>query len=108
MKKRENKLIPSVNKYLKYDFEEKGEKLTPFVTRNLLNICELILADKIHLEVSPGDREVMEYIVDKDTPMKDIRFTLVEDFRIQGYIRKAVKKLTSRTKKAKWAKTSSS
>jgi hypothetical protein len=79
---------------LKYDFEEKRQNLTPFVTKNVLHVCELILADKIHLDVSPGDRAVMEYIVDKDTPKKDIKFTLVEDFRIQGYIRKAVKKLT--------------
>jgi hypothetical protein len=78
---------------LKLDFEEKGEKLTPFVTKNLLHICELILSDKIHVDVSPGDRGVIEYIVDKNTPMKDIKFTLVEDFRIHGYIRKAVKKL---------------
>ncbi|CAB3977068.1 Hypothetical predicted protein [Paramuricea clavata] len=93
MKKRENRIIPSVNKYLKLDFEEKGEQLTPTVTRNLLHICELILADKIHIDVSPGDREVMEYIVDKDCPTKDKRFTLVEDFCIHRYICKAVKKL---------------
>ena len=43
LKKRESKLIPSVNKYLKLDFVEKGEKITPFDTKNLLHICELIL-----------------------------------------------------------------
>jgi hypothetical protein len=93
LKKKESKLIPSVNKYLKLDFEEKGERITPSVTRNLLHICELILTNKIDVTVAPGDREVLEYIVDKDTPMKDIKFTLVEDFRIHGYIRKADRKL---------------
>ena len=92
-KKREGKVIPSVKKYLKLDFEGKGENLTPFVTKNLLHICELILSDKIHVDVSHSDRGVIEHIVDKDTPMKDIKFTLVEDFRIHSYIRKAVKQL---------------
>ena len=72
---------------------EKGEKIKPLVTKNLLHVCELILANKIEVDVSPGDRGVLEYIVDKDTPIKDIKFTLVEDFRIHGYIRKAVRKL---------------
>ncbi|CAB4006574.1 Hypothetical predicted protein [Paramuricea clavata] len=89
LKKKESKLIPSVNKFLKLDFEQKGEQITPTVTKNLLHICELILTNKIDVTVSPGDQEVLEYIVDKDTLVKDIKFTFVEDFRIQGYIRKA-------------------
>ena len=93
LKKKESKLIPSVNKFLKLDFEQKGEQITHTVTKKLLHICDLILTKKININVSEGDREVLEYIVDKDTPMKDIKFTFVEDFRIQGCIRKAVRQL---------------
>ncbi|CAB3977951.1 Hypothetical predicted protein [Paramuricea clavata] len=52
-----------------------------------------LIPSKIDVDVSPGDRNVMEYIINKHCPAKDKRFTLVEDMCIHGYIRKAVQQL---------------
>ena len=93
LKKKENRLIPSVNNFLKLDLEQKGEQISPSITRHLLHICDLIVRKKIDIDVDTGDRNVMEYITTKDCPSKDIRFTFVEDMRIHGYIRKAVQQL---------------
>lgn len=46
-KKRESRLIPSLNKFLKYDIDEKGSNITPQMVSNLLHICELIYTNKI-------------------------------------------------------------
>ena len=93
LKKKENRLIPSVNHFFKLDLEQKGEQISPSITRHLLHICDLIVRKKIDIDVDTGDRNVMEYIATKDCPAKDIRFTFVEDMHIHGYIRKAVQQL---------------
>ena len=98
-KKRESRLIPSLNKFLRYDIDEKGANITPQMVTNLLHVCELIYTNKIDVKTHPSDLEVMEYILDKDTLQKDIKFTLVEDFHIHAYIRKAVKILEGLRKK---------
>ena len=87
-KQREGKVLPSVKKYLKFNFEEKGKckNLTPFVIKNLLNICDLMMTGKIPVHISHGDKGVIEHILDKDTLQEDIKFMLVGDFRIHGYI----------------------
>ncbi|CAB3987890.1 Hypothetical predicted protein [Paramuricea clavata] len=94
-KKRESRLIPSINRFLNYDIDEKGNNLTPQIVKNLLHVCDLIYHNKIEVKTHPSDLEVLEYILDKDTPQKDVKFTLVEDFRIHAHIRKAVKILES-------------
>ncbi|CAB3978335.1 Hypothetical predicted protein [Paramuricea clavata] len=92
-KKKENRLIPCVSNFLKLDFDQKSQQISPTIIRHLLHVCELIVRDKLDIKIDHGDRGVLEHITSKDCPKKDIKFTLVEDMRIHSYIRKAVRQL---------------
>ncbi|CAB4004475.1 Hypothetical predicted protein [Paramuricea clavata] len=92
-KKKENRLIPCVSNFMKLDFDQRSQQISPTITRHLLHVCDLIVRDKLDIKIDHGDRGVLEHITSKDCPKKDIKFTLVEDMRIHGYIRKAVRQL---------------
>ncbi|CAB3988434.1 Hypothetical predicted protein [Paramuricea clavata] len=92
-KKKENRLIPCVSNFMKLDFDERSQQISPTITRHLLHVCGLIVRNKLDIQIDHGDRVVLEHITGKDCPKKDIKFTLVEDLRILGYIRKAVRQL---------------
>ncbi|CAB3976758.1 Hypothetical predicted protein [Paramuricea clavata] len=92
-KKKENRLIPCVSNFMKLDFDQRSRQISPTITPHLLHVCDLIVRDKLDIKIDHGDRGVLEHITSKDCPKKDIKFTLVEDMRIHGYIRKAVRQL---------------
>ncbi|CAB3997392.1 Hypothetical predicted protein [Paramuricea clavata] len=92
-KKKENRLIPCVSNFMKLDFDQRSQQISPTITQHLLHVCGLIVRDKLGIKIDHGDRGVLEHITSKDCPKKDIKFTLVEDMRIHGYIRKAVRQL---------------
>ncbi|CAB4003039.1 Hypothetical predicted protein, partial [Paramuricea clavata] len=92
-KKKESRLIPCVSNFLRLDFDQKSQQISPTIIRHLLHVCELIVRDKLDIKIDHGDRGVLEHITSKDCPKKDIKFTLVEDMRIHSYIRKAVRQL---------------
>ncbi|CAB3995177.1 Hypothetical predicted protein [Paramuricea clavata] len=92
-KKKENRLLPCVSNFMKLDFDERSQQISPTITRHLLHVCRLINHNKLDIKIDHGDRVVLEHIIGKDCPKKDIKFTLVEDLRILGHIRKAVRQL---------------
>ncbi|CAB3978620.1 ADP-dependent glucokinase [Paramuricea clavata] len=81
-KKKENQLIPSVANFMKLDFDQKSQRITPTIIRHLLHICDLIVRNKLDIKIDHGDRGVLEYITSKDCPKKDIKFMFVENMRI--------------------------
>ncbi|CAB3977265.1 Hypothetical predicted protein [Paramuricea clavata] len=99
-KKKESRFLPCISNYMKLDFEQRSERISPTIIRHLLHVCRLILTNTFdNIKIDNGDRGVLEHITSKDCPKKDIKYTLVEDIRIHSYIRKAVRQLEDIKKK---------
>ncbi|CAB3983356.1 Hypothetical predicted protein [Paramuricea clavata] len=78
-KRKENQLIPSVTHFMKLDFDQKSQQISPTIIRHCLHICDLIVRNKLDIKIDRGDRGVLEYITSKDCPKKDIKFTLAKN-----------------------------
>lgn len=90
-KRKENKFIPSTEKYLTSSFDDKIALIkNKNIKDNLLYLCSIIVDKKIDIEVARVDRGLMQYLLADTTSKKDIELHLLEDFRLNFYFREAL------------------
>ena len=90
-KRKENKFIPSTEKYLTSSFDDKVALIkNKNIKDNLLYLCSIIVDKKIDIEVARVDRGLMQYLLAETTSKKDIELHLQEDFRLNFYFREAL------------------
>ncbi len=69
----------------------KGQKLTPTVIKNLKFLANSILNGKIPVKIDHSDRRTLRQIVSNKTHENDKKVVLVEDYRLHGRFKEALK-----------------
>jgi hypothetical protein len=89
-KQEESKFLPSTKRFLKLSMAQKTKQISPSITINLLYLCRNIVTGKIPMDINPTERRVMRRILNKTTPLPDVKLMLVEDFRLHAILDEAL------------------
>ncbi len=77
----------------------KGQKLTPAVIKKFKFLANSILNGKIPVKIDHSDRRTLRQIVSNKTHENDKKVVLVEDYRLHGCFKEALKIIQNNIKK---------